>query len=216
MAELLELARPLVGRRTRFHADETRRQFGRNRYNTMVGLTFCIGTLMAILTTLIWLPTIQTVMLEKDGITGAAAIPYVSHGMMLWGIGGIFGYACFGFIADAIGRRPVIILYNVGTMVLGFTIYLGLSHYNLYPYVRATALSFCNGTGRIITSTGPLIAGLTTAAAIMTGFAGLSILAMVLGRETREDPLPLFEVSATGARSVATIRQVTNHETLPS
>jgi len=24
---------------------------------------------------------------------------------MLWGIGGIFGYACFGFIADLIGRR---------------------------------------------------------------------------------------------------------------
>jgi MFS family permease len=207
----------------------------RNRYSTMVGLIFCLGTLLAIWTTIIWLPTIQTVMLEKDGIAGAAAIPYVSHGMMLWGIGGIFGYASFGFIADAIGRRPAIILYNIGTMVLGFTIYLGLSHYDLYPYllpiygffvlgvfsghavylpelfpthVRATAVSFCNGTGRIITSTGPLVAGLlvgyfgglTTPAAIMTGFAGLSIIALLIGRETRADPLPLFEVSAIGER----------------
>jgi MFS family permease len=205
----------------------------RNRYSTLVGLMFCLGTLLAIWTTIIWLPTIQTVMLEKDGIAGAAAIPYVSRGIMLFGIGGIFGYASFGFIADSIGRRPAVILYNLGTMTLGFTIYLGLKHYDLYPYllpiygffvlgvfsghavylpelfptqVRATAVSFCNGTGRIVTSTGPLVAGLlvgyfgglTTPAAIMTGFAALSILAMLLGRETRTDPLPLFKASASG------------------
>lgn len=205
----------------------------RNRYNTMVGLMFCLGTLLAIWTTNIWLPTIQTIMLEKDGIAGTAAIPYVSRGIMLFGIGGIFGYAGFGFIADKIGRRSAIIFYNIGTMALGFTIYLGLGHYDLYPYllpiygffvlgvfsghavylpelfpthVRATAVSFCNGTGRIVTSTGPLIAGLlvgyfgglNTPAAIMTGFAGLSVIAMLLGRETRHDPLPLFEVRAAG------------------
>ncbi len=207
----------------------------RNRYNTMVGLMFCLGTLLAIWTSNIWLPTIQTIMLEKDGIAGPAAIPYVSRGMMLFGIGGILGYASFGFIADAIGRRPAIVFYNLGTMALGFTIFLGLSHYDLYPYllpiygffvlgvfsghavylpelfpthVRATAVSFCNGTGRIVTSTGPLVAGLlvgyfgglTTPAAIMTGFAGLSVIAMLLGRETRHDPLPLFEIGTTGER----------------
>jgi MFS family permease len=196
-----------------------------NIYSTMVGLMFCLGTLLAIWTTVIWLPTIQTQILEADGIKGAAAIPYVSHGMMLWGIGGIFGYSAFGFIADAIGRRLAVILYNLGTMALGFTLYLGLHHYDWYPYllpvygffvlgvfsghavylpelfpthVRATAVSFCNGTGRIITSFGPLVAGLmvgyfggfTQGAAIMTCFALLSILAMFLGRETREDPLP--------------------------
>jgi MFS family permease len=191
----------------------------------MVGLMFCLGTLLAIWTTVIWLPTIISQMLGNDGIKGADAIPYVSRGMMLWGIGGIFGYSCFGFIADIIGRRPAIVLYNLGTMALGFTLYLGLSHYALYPYllpiygffvlgvfsghavylpelfpthVRATAVSFCNGTGRIVTSTGPLVAGLlvgyfggfTQGAAIMTGFALLSIIAMFLGRETREAPLP--------------------------
>jgi MFS family permease len=69
----------------------------------------------------------------------------------------------------------------------------------LFPtHVRATAVSFCNGTARIVTSTGPLVAGLlvgyfggfTQGAAIMTSFALLSIIAMFLGRETREDPLP--------------------------
>jgi MFS family permease len=196
-----------------------------NIYSTVVGLMFCLGTLLAIWTTVIWLPTIQTQILEKDGITGAAAIPFVSHGMMLWGIGGIFGYAAFGFIADVIGRRLAVALYNIGTMALGFWLFLGLGHYTYYPYllpiygffvlgvfsghavylpelfpthVRATAVSFCNGTGRIITSFGPLVAGLmvayfggfTQGAAIMTCFALLSILAMFLGRETKEDPLP--------------------------
>src|SRR5947199_10405970 len=174
-------------------------------------------------------------MLERDGITGPAAIPFVSRGMMLWGVGGIFGYALFGFIADLIGRRATIILYNLGTLALGFILYLGVSDYTYYPYllpiygffvlgvfsghavylpelfpthVRATAVSFCNGTGRIVTSTGPLIAGLLVGyfgglnvpAAIMTGFAALSILAMWLGRETRADPLPLVEVGAAGTQ----------------
>jgi MFS family permease len=197
----------------------------RNRYSTFVGLMFCLGTLLAMWTTVILLPTIQTQILEKNGITGGAAIPFVSRGMMLWGVGGIFGYSAFGFIADVIGRRPAVILYNIGTMALGLTLYLGLSHYDWYPYllpvygffvlgvfsghavylpelfpthVRATAVSFCNGTGRIITSFGPLVAGLmvgyfggfTQGAAIMTCFALLSVLAMFLGRETRQDPLP--------------------------
>ena len=29
----------------------------------------------------------------------------------------------------------MIILYNLGTIISGFTIYLGLSHYDLYPYL---------------------------------------------------------------------------------
>jgi MFS family permease len=228
-------ARRAAARARRVPVSEDEREFLRfvpaqlfnrqNRYNTFVGLLFCLGTLLAIWTTVIWLPTIITQMLGNDGIKGPAAISYVGHGMMLWGIGGIFGYAGFGFIADAIGRRPAIVFYSLGTLALGFTLYLGLQHYALYPYllpvygffvlgvfsghavylpemfpthVRATAVSFCNGTGRIVTSTGPLVAGLlvgyfggfTQGAAIMTGFAALSIVAMFLGRETRLTPLP--------------------------
>ena len=70
----------------------------------------------------------------------------------------------------------------------------------LFPtHVRATAVSFCNGSGRIITSFGPLVAGLlvvpfgsfNNAAAVMTCFAVLSMVAMWLGRETRDDELPV-------------------------
>jgi MFS family permease len=196
-----------------------------NRFSTFVGLLFALGTLLSIWTSVIWLPTIQTFMLQKDGITGNAAIPYVGTGMMLWGIGGMFGYATFGFLADHFGRRPTIVFYNVGAIASGLVLYLWLGTYAWYHYVlvvfgyfvfgvfsghaiylpelfpthvRATAVAFCNGTGRIITSFGPLVAGLlvvpfgsfNNAAAFMTCFAVLSIIAMAIGRETRDDELP--------------------------
>ncbi len=195
------------------------------RFSTFVGLLFCLGTLLSIWTSNIWLPTIQSLMLQKDGITGAAAIPYIGNGMMLWGVGGIFGYASFGFLADLFGRRPTIVFYNVGAVASGLVLYLVLESYTYYPYmlvifgyfvfgvfsghaiylpelfpthVRATAVAFCNGTGRLITSFGPLVAGLlvvpfgsfNNAAAFMTCFAVLSIIAMMLGRETRDEALP--------------------------
>jgi MFS family permease len=196
------------------------------RFNTFVGLLFCLGTLLSIWTSLIWLPTIQSVMLQNEGVTGAAAIPYVGYGMMLWGVGGILGYGSFGFLADLMGRKTTILFFNVGAIGSGLFLYLGLHTWDYFPvvlpvfgyfvfgvfsghavylpelfptHVRATAVSFCNGSGRIITSFGPLIAGLlvvpfgtfNNAAAFMTCFAVLSMIAMWLGRETRDDELPL-------------------------
>src|SRR5438094_9494205 len=200
--------------------------FGRGiRFQTLVGVLFALGTLLAVWTAQAWLPTIQGLLLEKDGIKGAAAIPYVSWGMKLWGIGGIVGYIAFGYIADLIGRRPTILLYSVGTWVVGLYLFLGVSTYGPYPvllllygffvvgsfsghavymselfptHVRATAVAFCNGSGRIFTSFGPLVAGLlvvqlgglSNATGIMTSFAVLSIVAVLLGRETRDEQLP--------------------------
>jgi MFS family permease len=196
------------------------------RFSTLVGLLFCLGTLLSIWTSQIWLPTIQGMMLQNEGIAGTEAIRRIGHGMMLWGLGGIAGYASFGFLADAFGRRPTVVFYNLGAIAAGLYLYLGLESYAGYPlmlpvfgffvygvfsghavylpelfptHVRATAVSFCNGSGRIITSFGPLVAGLLVvpfngsfnkAAAVMTCFAALSILAMLLGRETRHDELP--------------------------
>jgi MFS family permease len=196
------------------------------RFSTFIGVLFCVGTLLSIWTSQIWLPTIQGQLLAKSGITGPAAAPFVGHGMTLWGLGGISGYAMFGFKADLVGRRATIIFYNIGAIAVGLYMYLWVDTYDLYPYllpvfgyfvfgvfsghavylpelfpthVRATAVSFCNGSGRVVTSFGPLVAGLLAgslggafnqATAVMTCFAGLSIIAALLGRETKDEDLP--------------------------
>ncbi len=134
--------------------------------------------------------------------------------------------AAFGFVADATGRCAAIALYSSGTIAAGLYLYLGLDDYGLYPivlpivgcfvygvfsglavylpglfptHVRATAVSFRSGSARVITSFGPLVAGLLVvpfggnfakATAVMTCFAALSILAVALGRETRGEILP--------------------------
>lgn len=197
------------------------------RRNTIVGLLFGLGSLLAIWTTNIWLPTILSLMVQRGGITGADAVPFVSHGIMVWSLGGIAGYIVFGFVADIIGRRATISLWSAGTIAAGLTLYLGLSTYEpyypivlpifgffvfgtfsgfaiylpeLFPtHVRSTAVGFTTGTARVVTSFGPLVAGLMVGAfggsfnnvtAFMTCFALLSIIAMLFGRETKDDGLP--------------------------
>ncbi len=223
----LKAARAVTEEDRRFMSFVPLQLFGPGvRFNTLVGLLFCLGTLLSIWTSQIWLPTIQTQVLAKSGISGAAATPLVGYGMALWSIGGIAGYASFGFLADAFGRRPAILFYNVGAIASGLFLYQYLQDWDWYPYalpvfgyfvygvfsghavylpelfpthIRATAVSFCNGSGRVVTSFGPLVAGLMVgffggqfnrAAAVMTCMAVLSILAMAIGRETRDEQLP--------------------------
>jgi phosphate/sulfate permease len=70
--------------------------------------------------------------------------------------------------------------------------------FSIIAVIRSTGVAFCNGAARIITSFGPLIAGLlaaalggfSVAAAIMVCFALLSVVAMLIGRETKGSELP--------------------------
>src|SRR5262249_35381160 len=117
-------------------------------------------------------------------------------------------------------------LSSCGSSVFGLIFFLGLSTYDAwYPIVlpifgffvfgvfsghavyfpelfptqiRSTGVAFCNGAARIITSFGPLIAGLlaaalggvSVAAGVLVCFALLSVVAMLMGRETRGSELP--------------------------
>jgi len=156
-----------------------------------------------------------------------AAAPFVSQGIMLWSLGGIAGYSAFGFIADWIGRRLTITFYSLGSVIMGLILYLALPAYEpwypivlpifgffvfgvfsghavyfpeLFPtQIRSTGVAFCNGAARIITSFGPLVAGLLVGAfggsfnrvtAVMSCFALLSIVAMLIGRETPQHTVP--------------------------
>jgi len=77
----------------------------------------------------------------------------------------------------------------------GFAVYLP----ELFPtQVRATAVGFTTGSARVITSFGPLVAGLLVSTfgsfnkvtAVMSCCAVFSIIAMILGRETKDSGLP--------------------------
>jgi MFS family permease len=70
------------------------------RYNTMVGVLFGLGSLLAIWTTVIWLPTILSLMAQKSGAADTtAAVPVVSRGIMLWSLGGACMSLCLNFQA---------------------------------------------------------------------------------------------------------------------
>jgi len=100
------------------------------RYNTLVGVLFGLGSLLAIWTTNIWLPTILSLMAQKsDAADATAAAPFVSHGIMLWSLGGICGDVAFGFICDTIGHRLTVMLYAPARSSFGLILYLALPEF---------------------------------------------------------------------------------------
>jgi MFS family permease len=141
---------------------------------------------------------------------------------MVWSLGGIAGSIAFGSIGDLLRGRLASILDSIGTIAAGLTLYLGPSsfdpHYpvmlpifglfafgifsgfaiylpELFPtHIRSAAVGFTPGTARLVTSFGPLVAGLLVGAfggsfnnvtAFMTSLALLSVVAMCLGPGTR-------------------------------
>ena len=90
---------------------------------------------------------------------------------------------------------PVFGFFVIGVFS-GYAVYLA----ELFPtHIRSTAIGFCTGSARVITSFGPLVVGLLVGVfggsfnkvtAAITCFAALSIIAMLLGHETKGAPLP--------------------------
>ena len=199
-----------------------------NRFNTFVGLLFGLGSLLAIWTTNIWLPTILSLMVQKGGDQrrrrGAVRQPR-HHGVEHRRHLRLCGIRLYRRLRSA--GALTIAFYSIGSVVFGLILYLALPTYEpwypvvlpifgffvfgvfsghavyfpeLFPtHIRSTGVAFCNGTGRIITSFGPLVAGLLVGAfggsfnkvtAFMSCFALLSVIAMMIGPETRHDELP--------------------------
>jgi len=98
------------------------------RFQTLVGVLFALGTLLAVWTAGAWLPTIQGCCSKKRASRAPRPSPS-SAGDEAVGIGGILGYIAFGYIADVIGRRPTIVIYTVGTLIFGLYLFLGVSTY---------------------------------------------------------------------------------------
>ena len=157
------------------------------RYSTFIGMLFCVGTLLAIWTSQIWLPTIQAQLLEKVGhhrpggravrrtwhdAVGAGRDPRLRHVRLHRRCdrpaagGGVLQCRHDRRRAVSVSRgRYDWDLYPYLLPVFGYFVFGVFSGHAVYlpelfpTQVRATAVSFCNGTGRVITSFGPLVAG---------------------------------------------------------
>jgi MFS family permease len=139
------------------------------------------------------------------GIAASSGLPaaqWASYAGMAYTTGSILGYASFGFLADAYGRKPVTLVYFVLALVLtpvlffwtrDLTLLLVLACVNaffsngqytwmpvwlpeLYPTrMRATALAFAFNAPRFVAFLGPLLAG-----TMIVSFGGFGPAAMVL------------------------------------
>jgi MFS family permease len=157
---------------------------------TLVGTALATGSLVAFWSVSTWYPQII-----RQAAAAAALPPEIANGRvaiasMLFNAGGILGYASWGFLADAIGRRRAFatsfaisaasvaflfpFAHSWGTFLLvipvvGFGLYGALSGILVYgpelfpPSVRATGMALYNGIGRYITASGPLVAGVIAA-----------------------------------------------------
>jgi MFS family permease len=172
---------------------------------TMVGTALATGSLVAFWSVSTWYPQVL-----RQAAAAAQLAPDVANGRvavasMLFNAGGILGYATWGFLADAIGRRkafatsfaisaasvaflfPFPHAYSTFLVVIpvaGFGLYGALSGILVYgpelfpPSVRATGMALYNGIGRYITAAGPLVAGII-AASWFDGDLGLATTCVV-------------------------------------
>lgn len=153
---------------------------------TLICTAIATGALIAFWSVSTWYPQIIRQMGAAAGTEPGQIAQDVALASMLFNAGGIIGYAAWGFIADAIGRKPTFLLtfgvaavtiavifpfdrplgVFLGAMpVLGFALFGSLSGSFIYgpelfpTSLRATAIAFCNSVGRIFTAAGPLVAG---------------------------------------------------------
>lgn len=169
------------------------------RRRTIVAFLMSLTTTLAWWGISAWLPPYIASVAAKAGLP---APQWASYAGMAYNIGAILGYIGLGFFADALGRKPVTLVYFVlaflttpvvflwthdlnvllvAALVNGF-FSLGLYSWmpvwlpELFPTpVRATGAAFCFNMPRFIAWIGPLVAG-----TLIANFGGFGNAAMTV------------------------------------
>jgi MFS family permease len=158
--------------------------------STLICTALATGSLIAFWSVSTWYQQIIRLSAAADMMSIDDGNHRVAIASMLFNAGGIAGYASWGFIADAIGRRKAFALsfivsaisvaylfpfersyteFLIAMPVIGFGLFGALSGTFVYgpeifpPSVRATGMALANSVGRYITAAGPLIAGIIAA-----------------------------------------------------
>jgi MFS family permease len=145
--------------------------------------------LCSLTTTLAWWGISSWVAPFVGSVAAKAGLPaqqWASYAALTYNFGGIVGYASFGFIADAFGRKPVTMLFfalsllltpilflwtqdlNLLLVVAAINGYFSLGQYSWMPVwlpeqfptrIRATGMAFAFNAPRFIAFLGPIFAG---------------------------------------------------------
>lgn len=169
------------------------------RWRTVVVFIMSLTTTVGFWSISTWVPPFVGSMATAQGLRGAQ---WASYAGMAYTAGSITGYITLGFLADAIGRKPVTIGFFAMALLLTPVLFFGTSSVGwllvlafinaifsngqytwmpiwlpeLYPTrMRATALAFAFNAPRFIAFLGPLLAG-----TMIVAFGGYGMAAMAL------------------------------------
>ncbi len=159
--------------------------------------------LMSLTTTVAWwgISTwVAPFIAAAAGKIGQPAQTWAAYAGMSYNIGAIVGYVGLGFLADNFGRKPIVMIFFAGSLVLTFALYMWttdlhllllvaavngfftLGQYSwmsvwlpeLFPTrMRATGMAFAFNAPRFIAFLGPLFAGM-----LIAQFGGFSKMAV--------------------------------------
>ena len=169
------------------------------RRRVLLGLVMSFATTLAFWGIGAWIPPYMAAVAAKAGLNGQE---WASYGGMALNGTAVFGYAGFGFLADAYGRKPVTMFYVAaaflsvpllffwahdltvillcaalcGAFVSGQYTWMAAWLPELFPTrMRATAAGFIFNTPRLVAWLGPILSGWLT-----TQAGGLSQAAMMI------------------------------------
>lgn len=148
-----------------------------------------LGSLMSLVTTLAWWGIsswVPSYVASVAARSGHSATTWASGAGMIYNAGAIVGYIALGFLADAIGRKPTVLLFFGASLVLTPVLFLWthslglivvvlvlngfftLGQYSWMPvwlpefyptHLRATGAAFVFNAARFIAFLGPLLSG---------------------------------------------------------
>jgi len=152
-----------------------------------------IAFVMSLTTTVAWWGISTWVPPFIAAVAGKAGLPaqtWAAYAGMSYNLGAIAGYIGLGFLADQFGRKPIVMIFFAGSMVLTFALYMWttdlhlllliaavngfftLGQYSWMPVwlpelfptrMRATGMAFAFNAPRFIAFLGPLFAGMLIA-----------------------------------------------------
>ena len=170
------------------------------RWRVIVALLMTLSTAIGWWGVATWIPPYVGSVAAKSGLQ---ATQWAAIAGMVYNLVGIFGYLFLGYLGDAIGRKPITIVFFAMSVVMTPVLFLWTSDLHLMLLVlavngfftlgiwgwapmwlpelfptrmRGTAVAFCFNAPRLVAFVGPLIAG-----TLIVYLGGIGVAATIVG-----------------------------------